>query len=194
MEEKPISTRQNDFEKFSNKTSNMPMVVYWLTFALSLIFVASFWFLGFNTANALEEKQQEKDQIVALLSSPDIVEVEQEATNFKSAVTNLSTASASRVKKAQLLSDLFKNFTKDISISTLSISADGEMSMDGVAPSYKSVGEFMLALGENDRVSDVSLGSVSLLTSESPESGENVSFSLSSMLEMTKDSEGGEDE
>ena len=192
MDKKPISTKKNDFERFSNKSSNMPMVIYWLTFVLSLIFVALFWFLNFNASNALEEKQQEKDQIAALLSSPDIVEVEQQATNFKSAVANLSTASASRIKKTKLMENLFKNFTKDVRVSTLSLSSTGEMSLDGVALSYKSVGEFMLALGENDRISNVALGSVALLNSETSESSENVSFSITSNLDMTKELEGGE--
>ncbi len=194
MQEKPISTKTNDFEKLSSKSSNMPMVVYWLAFVLGLIFVVFFWFLGFNTSNAIEDKQQEKDQISALLSSPDIVKVELEATNFKSAVSNLNVASASRIRKTKLMEDIFKNFTKDVRISSLSLSATGEMSIDGVAPSYKSVGELMLALGENKRVNSVALGSVAFSSSGNPKSGEKISFSITSTLDMAKELEGSDSE
>ncbi len=192
MDEKPISTNKNDFEKFSNKGSDMPMVVYWLAFALSLIFVGLFWFMGFNVSNALEEKQQEKDQIAALLSSPEIVEVEEQANNFKSAVSKLSSVSATRIKKTKLLVDLCGYFTKDLKIGSMSISSSGKLSLEGSAPSYKSVGEFMIALNEYERVSNVSLGSVSMISSEDSEANENVSFSISSDISMTKDLTEGE--
>lgn len=185
MSEKPISTNAGDFEKFSKSGSSMPTLIYWLTFTLSLVFVGFFWFLGFNTGNALEEKEQEKDQIAALLSSPDIVEVEEQANNFTSAVSQLSTVSASRVKKTKLLEDLFGYFTKDVRVSTLSLSSNGELSLDGVSSSYKSVGEFMLALKEYERISNIKLGSVSL-SSEDAGAGENVKFSLTSNIDLSK--------
>ena len=188
MDEKQISTNKGDFEKFSNKDSNLPLIVYWLTFVLSLIFIGVFWFLSFNLSNALEEKRQEKNQVLALLSSPDIVEVEEEAQKFYSVVNRLSEVSGLRVKKTKLLEDLFKNFTKDIRINTISISSSGGLSMGGVAPSYKSVGELILALKENERISNVRLGGVSMQASESIESNENVVFSVSSSIDMTKES------
>lgn len=186
MDEKPISTKEADFERFSKGTSGAPTAVYWLTFALSVVFVGIFWFLGFNTDNALDEKKQEKDQITALLSSPDIIEVEDQAMNFRSVVSQLSEISTARVEKNKLLEDIFENFTKDIRISALSMSSEGELSMDGVAPSYKSVGELIMALKENDRISNVQLGTVSLVSGDTA-TNENVNFSLISDIDLSKD-------
>jgi len=169
------------------KSNAAPTIILWITFVLSLAALIYLFIAGRSMANLVLSRTSDKDQLVSELSSPSYTDIETRANSFKQAFTALSSLSATRKPKSEVLPDLYKNFTKDVKIKNVAISADGTLTVDGTTASYRSVADFMMGLKSYSKISDVKLGATSLNTAEGVSAKEKVLFSVSAKLDLSKE-------
>lgn len=189
---KPEAIKQPEaFSNFGEGSSSSagPSVIVWMSFVLVLLLTGYFWLMDYNNVKSISEKENEKNQITAQLSSANNKEAEERALGFSSAFTELSNLTNNSVSKATLLTDLYSHFTKDVKLSNVSISKEGGLSLSGATGTYRQVADFMLGLKGYDKVSNISLKSVSLSTEEGTAANQKVTFSISSDIQMTKEAE-----
>lgn len=187
---KPTENRRPEaFSNFGegNPKSMAPSVLVWLAFALTLLVTGYFWLLDFGNVKSISEKENEKNQITAQLSSANNKEAEEKALGFSTAFTELSNLVNNSVPKATLLTELYATFTKDVKISTLALSTEGGLSLDGATGTYRQAADFMLGLQTNKKVSNVVLKSVALNSDEGVAANQKVKFSISADMQMTKE-------
>lgn len=191
-EKKPQATKQPEaFSNFGdgNPKSIAPSVLVWLTFVMVVALTAYFWLMDYSNSKSIEEKNNEKNQITAQLESASNKEAEEKAAGFSSAFTELSDLVNNSVSKATLLTELYATFTNDVKISTIALSSEGGLSLDGATGTYRQVADFMLGLKTNKKVSNISLKNVALNEDEGVVANQKISFSISADIQMTKEQE-----
>lgn len=167
-------------------SSSVSVAILWITFAIVLLATVFLYLQSRSVQNAVLDKEATRDEIVSQLSSPSYLEVERQANGFKEAYNILAQVSGTQMPKKELLSELYLYFTKDITVRNLSLSAEGSLLMDGSTSSYRAVADFMTSLKSYSRVSDVSLGAVSISGEEGVAANKAVSFSVSCKVDTAK--------
>ena len=183
------SHRPEAFSSFGegNQRSIAPSVLVWMAFVIALALTGYFWLMDYSNVKSISEKENEKNQISAQLQSANNKEAEETAVGFSSAFTELSDLVSNSVPKATLLTELYATFTKDVKISTLALSTEGGLSLDGATGTYRQVADFMLGLKTNKKVSNIVLKSVSMSTEEGAAANQKIAFSISADVQMTKE-------
>lgn len=185
----PAEKKPEAFSEFGggNSRSIVPNVLVWLAFVIVLALTGYFWLIDYGNVKSISEKENEKNQIVAQLSSADNKETEEKAQGFSTAFNELSALINNGVLKGALLTNLYTHFTKDVKISTIALSNEGGLAIDGAAGSYRQVADFILGIKGGDKVSNVVLKSVSLDTDEGVAADQKITFSISADMQMTKE-------
>lgn len=172
--------RRNDSQSMSSPVfmqdkgvSPIPSIIVWVTFALALFLTIFYWMSDYSNVKSIAEKESEKNSIVSQLNSENNRDAEDQANGFKLAFSRLSALVKQDSSKIDFLNELYSHLTRDVKISTLSLSAENELGMDCLTGSYRQVADFVLALEGFSKLSNISLNNVSKTT----ESG--VSFSVS---------------
>lgn len=171
--------------KFSNSSSfNFGYVFISLALIISLGAIYFFWSANQNVTASLNQKKSEKNAIIAEITSPTYKDVEQNASDFKAAVDQLKTASASRYLISSFLTGFYQKITNDIQISSLAVSDNSTIAFSGKTGSYRSVADLMVALKTWPVLTNIILGTVS----ENVDDGGKVSvdFSMTANIDKTQ--------
>jgi len=169
-----------------NSGSKISTVLLWITFAVVLLATVFLYMQSRSVQNAVLDKEATRDEIVAQLATPSYVQIEEKANGFKEAYNILTQISGTQVPKKELLTELYKYFTKDVFIRNLSLSSDGSLVVDGDTGSYRAVADFMTALKSYERVSNIALGSVSVAGGEGVAANKSVSFTVNCKVDTAK--------
>lgn len=170
--------------------SPAPAAILWITFILTVLITGYFWLIDYSNVKAISEKESEKNQVVTQLNTPENKEVEEKANNFKTAFTDLSTLTSQQLTKKDLLTALYGYFTKDVTLNTIAITQEGELQLDGATGSYRQVADFMLGLSGYNRLSEISLKSVALSTTENVSADQKIVFTITANIDTTKNMTG----
>ena len=168
----------------SKGASPVPSVLIWLSFIITLVVTGFFWLSDYSNVKAVNEKESEKNSIVSQLNSESNKRVEEEALNFQSAFTQLSTLVTNQVSKASFLTELYTHITRDVKISSISLSAEGDLGIDGATGSYRQVADLMLGLKGYSKLSDISLKSVAVSNEEGVPLDQKITFSISAKADL----------
>lgn len=160
--------------------------ILWITFVLAIAFTAFLLFKSRSVQNEALAKQETKDEIVSQLNSPSYLEIEKKANSFNQAFSIISAISGKSISKKELLSQLYGYFTKDVQIRNLALAKDGSVTIDGNTSSYRAVADFMTAVKSFNRVSEMTLSSVSLTEGEDIDTKKAVAFSINFILDSQK--------
>ena len=182
----PESSHSDSFAEFnkSSAASPIPSILVWLTFILTVAATGFFWMSDYSNTKAIAAKEAEKNSIVSQLNSESNKKVETEALNFKNAYQQLSTLITSRVSKVDFLNQLYTHMTKDVKITTISLSADNELAIDGGTATYRQVADLMLGLKGYSKLSDFALKNVGLSTEIGVPSNQIVNFSITAKVDF----------
>jgi len=162
----PIREEEDSFDISEKKRINLPVLICWLTALLAIAGGILFWLLSKSAGDALSEKKNERDEVIAQINSPGLSDVEQKASVFKSAVTNLSAVKSNQFLMSDFLTELYARVIANVVVSNLSVTTDGKLSLDGRTDSYRAVADQMLAVKEWKNKNDVLyLKNVQLVTS-----------------------------
>lgn len=161
--------------------------ILWITFVVALGATVFLFMLSRSTQNALAVKQQAKNEIESQLASPAYTEVEKKANAFKEAFDILTTLSTQKMSKKDLLTELFQNFTNDVTVKNLTLNEDGGLTIDAATYSYRSAADFMTALKNYKRVSEVRLIAASVDTTDGVAASQKISFSISAKVDTEKE-------
>lgn len=165
----PVSNAREEEDSFDiseKKSINLPVLICWLTAILAISGGILFWLLSKSAGDALSEKKSERDEVIAQINSPSLADVEQKASVFKSAVTNLAAVKNNQFLMSDFLTELYARVITNAVISNLSVTTDGKLSMDGRIDSYRAVADQILAVKEWKNENDVPyLKNVQLVTS-----------------------------
>jgi len=177
-----------DVIQFSDRPSfNFPVAIAWLVALFSILGTLFFWWVSRDSASMLEEKKTEKTNIIGEILSPTYVDVEKKASSFKSSVNALSDAAKDRYPTSQFLKDLYTKITKDVVITSLSVGADGSVSISGKTDSYRSVADLVVALKSWDTLTNVDLGAVSYEAPDKTKGGNpKAVFSITAKINKAK--------
>jgi len=145
---------------------------------------ALLWLGNKNTVNALAEKKTEKTSIVSQITSPTYAEVEQTASNLKSAVGALKDASSQRYSMSELLPEFYKYIPNDVKINSLSVDSQKLIRFGGVTKSYRSAADTVVALKSWPAAIGASLDSTS--ASKSDSGAVEVRFSVTVAVDTSK--------
>lgn len=158
----PKTAIDNGFAEFKERSHfNTGLMLVWMVAAFSILATLFFWWMNKNEADALADKKSEKDSLMAQLSTPGSVEIEDKAQEFKASVTALKQAYADKYSYSDFLANLNKKLTSDIKLSSITVdSAGGVLNISGSTKSYRSVADLMVALKSWDSLKDVELLSV----------------------------------
>lgn len=180
----PTAHHGQTFSEFnqSRGESALPSVLFWLSFAVTLLATGFFWLSDYSNVKAIYEKENEKNSIVSQLNSENNKKVEEVAINFQSAFSQLSALVASGISKADFLTELFTHTTKDVKITSISLSDEGELGIDGATASYRQVADLMLGLKGDSKLSDVSLKNVGVSTEEGVPANQKIVFSMTAKV------------
>lgn len=177
----------SDFGDGSRK-SVAPSAFVWLTFVMTLVITVFFWLSDWGNVKSISEKENEKNQIVAQLSTESNKAAEEQALGFVTAFTELNNLTANNIPKSTLLTELYTHFTRDVKISSLGLTSEGALSISGATGSYRQVADFMLGVTGFNKVSDVSLTNVALSDEEGVPTDQKITFTLSATMQVTKES------
>lgn len=169
-----------------NSGSKISTVLLWITFAVVALATVFLYMQSRSVQNAVLDKEATRDEVVAQLSTPSYIQIEEKANGFKEAYNILTQISGTQVPKKELLTELYKYFTKDVFIRNLALSADGSLVVDGDTGSYRAVADFMTALKSYERISNITLGSVSVANGEGVASNKSVSFTVNCKLDTAQ--------
>ncbi len=186
MNEKFLDSDQNKFSMDSSKKSFKSSLILWITFGLSLIVTVLLYMQSKSVQNSVDDKQQQRDEIVSQLESPSYTQIENKANSFKEAFDIFSQISNSQLPKKDLMKELYTYFTKDTKISNLSLTNSGVLNIDGYSSSYRSVADFMVALKSYNRVTEVKLGTVGQNLAEDATPKTAMLFSVSAKVNTAK--------
>lgn len=183
------SHRPEAFSDFGggNSKSIAPSVLVWMAFVIALALTGYFWLMDYSNVKNITEKENEKNQITAQLSSAANKDAEDQAQGFSTAFSELSNLIANSVPKSTILTELYANITKDVKISTIALSSEGGLSLNGATGSYRQAADFMLGLKSDKRVSNLVLKSVALDTGDGVAANQKVKFSISADIQMAKE-------
>jgi Tfp pilus assembly protein PilN len=187
VEEEKTPTNDTVVEFGDKKEFNLPLFLVWLGAIISIVFLGVFWFMNVSLKSQIEEKQSEKSELTVKLGSNEYKDVENKAESVRVAVETLDQISNNRIKTKDFLDELYKKVTNDVKISSISIGAEGTISLEGATGSYKQVADFMLGVKSYERLSNVELSSVSLSTDETAKNNEKVIFSVAGKVDLSKD-------
>lgn len=171
-----------------SKKSIAPSVFVWLTFVLVVVITTFFWLSDWGNVKSISEKENEKNQVVAQLSTESNKAAEEQALGFVTAFTELNNLTASNMPKSTLLAELYTHFTRDVKISSLGLTSEGALSISGATGSYRQVADFMLGVSGFDKVSDLSLTNVALSDEEGVPTDQKITFTLTATMQVTKES------
>lgn len=175
--------RRETFDEFSqNQSSPVPNILVWLAFALVLIATGFFWLSDYSNVKAISEKESEKNAVLGQLNSADNKKIETEATNFKNSFQQLSTLVTKKVSKADFLNQLYTHLTRDVKITSISVSSENELGLDGATGSYRQVADLMLGMKGFDKLSEVSLKNVAVSTEDGVPSNQKIVFSITAKV------------
>ncbi len=167
--------------------SSAAVVLLWITFVIAISAMVFLYLANRSLANSVSDKEDSKKDIVAELSSQKYVEIEQNAKSFSDSATILTEVSATRYPKREVMEALYSNLTRDIKLNSLSLGEDGVLVLDGATSSYRAVADLMTGLKAYDKISNITLGSVSLDTSDEAPVNQKITFSINASLNTKKE-------
>lgn len=183
--QKTGSKEDMEIIQFSNSSSfNLGYVFFSLAAVISIGATFFFWSANNNVSTALAEKKNEKDSIIADITSPTYKDVEKNAADFKAAVIELKQVSAEKYSISEFLPELYKHITKDVQVKNISVKNKTEVAFDGTTSSYRSVADLVVALRTWSVISDVTLNSASLNVGKDGKS--EAVFSITAKIDPTK--------
>lgn len=183
---KPVVGSEEIVDMSGHSGFNFAMALGWLTCLLAIVITMFFWWLDRGLKQEVVDKRSEKDGIIQQIVSPTYANIENKASDFKSAVTALSSAKKARYSSVSFLNEFYKKVTNDIKISNISVSDTSVLSISGTTSTYRNVADLMLALKSWNVLSSVELLSISSQVDE--ESNEiTTTFSISAKIDKTKD-------
>jgi Tfp pilus assembly protein PilN len=172
----------DSFSQFKEHSAfNFPVAITWTMAVFSIVATLFFWWMNKNLTETLKEKDSEKATILQQIASQG--DTEKKANDFKLSVNQLKAAYAEKYSLSTFNTELYKKITNDVKITSLSVSADGTLSMSGTTASYRSVADLLVALKSWDTLESVDLLSTATnITSTKLET----TFSLSAKIDKTK--------
>ncbi len=148
---------------FAQESSfNFAMLILWLVAAFAVAATVFFWLMQNNNQTTLNDKKIEQSNVLSELARPSNKEIEKKANDFKSSVTQLSSAFKSRYSYGSFLPELYKKVNSDVKIMAISIANDGAVSLTGTTSSYRAIADQMLSLKSSAYLTDVDLASSSV--------------------------------
>ena len=183
----PQAPRDNLVQMGDRPTFNFAVAIAWLIALLAILATMYFWWLSKNISDVMADKQTKLDAIDAQIKSPALVKAEKDANDFKTSVSILSKAKTDRFSVTTFLPDFYSKITKDVQISSLSLTSDGKISIAGTTKSYRTTADLTMALKSWTQLSDVQIQSVSM---SAPEGGGNpkATFSISALVKKLSSS------
>lgn len=164
----PIRDSSKGFLEVEDHSSfNFPVAISCLVALMAMLVTGLFWWINKDSQTLLKEKQSEQESIVQQITTSTYKDVEKKASDFKSSVNALSAAKKERYSMEKFLQNFYSKVTKDVQISSLSVSSEGSLSISGTTATYRSVADLLMALGDWETLGEVELGSVALAESES---------------------------
>lgn len=176
------NSRDNLIQLGSHSSFNFALAVAWLVALLAVLATLYFWWLGKNTMDVVLEKQTKLESIEQQIKTPAMAKAEKEANDFKASVGILSKAKKDRFSITEFLPSFYTKITNDVKISSLSLSADGALSISGTTQNYRTTADLVMALRSWSSLSDVELSSVSMSAGTNKDSKLQASFSISAKV------------
>ena len=142
-----LDGKDDDFLSFEEKKpSGAGGFFIWAAAIIAVAGAVFFYLLGNSAASKLTEENGEIDSINAQVASSSYKDVAVRAADFKAAVAKMSSADSTRFPMSDFLPKIYTAIDKNVTISSLSISADGKISFSGTTNSYKSIAEQLATL------------------------------------------------
>lgn len=167
-DEKILDVSEDEaFEVDQPSSSNLPIFITWASVVVAISAAVFFWLLGHSLEQDLKDKKVLLSEVVSVIVSPAYKDVEKQASSFKSAVNELSSAHKSSFPMNLFMPQVYGRINKNVVITSIAISDDGNLNIVGSTDTYRSAAEQVLSLKEweidgKKVLSEVSLGSVSL--------------------------------
>jgi len=168
-----------------NKKFNTPVFLVWIAFAISLAFAGFLWISKAGLNSVIAEKTEEKESLTNQVGSEQYADIEDEAKAVKDAIDTLTLISQEKVKTTETLKEIYDNLTTDVKITSFSMGADNSIVLDGATASYRQAADFMVALKSSERLSEVSLSTISLSPDSEATANQKVIFSVSGKIDRT---------
>jgi len=159
---------------------NFALALAWLVAVAALLGAGYFWWLNSNLTGELKDKKAKKTAIQSQLELPANKAIEEEALNFKASVQVLADAKAKRYNYYNFLQNLYTKINKDVALTSISISAEGDVALAGETDTYRSIADQMLSLISWTELTSVELGSSSLKIEDGKATG--AIFSISAKI------------
>ncbi len=157
----------DSFSGFGEHSSfNTALALTWMVALFSVLATLFFWWMNKSESDALADKKTEKDSLAQQISSPGSVEIENKAQDFKLSVKQLKTAYNEKYSFTSFLTDLNSKLTKDVQLSTIAVTADGSLNINGTTKGYRAVADLMMSLKSWSTLSNVDLLSVANTTTD----------------------------
>ena len=188
MEEKQTPDSQTVVEFEDRKRLNGSAFLVWVTFIISVVFAGFLWVSTSGLKNTISNKTDEKNNLISEIGSSKYTGVEDKANSINDAVTTLTSISNEKISTSKLLGGLYGYMTTDVKVTSLVISGDNSMSLDGATASYRQVADFVVALKSNKRISKVTLNSISVSDDGSTSANENVTFTVTGKIDRSSES------
>lgn len=177
------------FSEFGEHSGfNTALALTWMVALFAVLATLFFWWMNKSGSDALADKKTEKDGLIQQITSPGSVDIEQKAQEFKLSVNQLKTAYNEKYSYTQFLTDLNTKLTTDISLSNISVTGDGSLSINGTTKGYRAVADLMMALKSWTTLNDVDLSSVANKVEDS--NAETV-FAITAKIDQQKQKAAG---
>jgi len=160
-------------------------------FSIIIIIIVSGFFVyyKYRTQSQALDRQQALESTLNQLNSNNNEAVEETARNINQATTILSTAARSKFLFDAFITDLAHKITNDSKLNSLAISETGDLTIDGVGGSYRSVADLAISLQSSPKLDNIQIAGLS----ESTDGGTSqVTFSMTGKIKDWKSSGGGE--
>lgn len=168
----------------SHPSFDFGVLLSWLVALCAILITIFFWWLNKDLGVTISEKESEKTQIITEITNKNNTELERKAQGFKSSVMALKKAKAEKFNMSKFASDLNTRITNDVILTSLSVGADGSLSLSGETATYRFTGDLMMALKSWDVISEVDLKSVSI--QQKDDDSKVVVFSITAQVDKTK--------
>ena len=155
---------------------NFSLLVLWMVACFSVVITLFFWWVQRDEEAALQEKLSAQNTVTQQVNLPSNLEVEKKAIAFKNSVSQLSAAYKSRFGMTAFLPEINKKINKNVQLSSLNVSSDGTVAINGTTNSYKSVAEQVMSLQASDKLTDVQLVSAAIVDKDG---SQELNFSIS---------------
>lgn len=155
------------FEIDKASSFNLSIFILWVCAVISMSAATFLWLMDHSAKQDLADKKTALSQVVGTISSSGYIGVEEKASAFKSAVTELSSAKQSSFSMEDFIPKVYSHINKDVVVSNIALTSDGSINIVGQTGDYRSAAEQVLTLeswkiDDENVFSDVKLGSVSL--------------------------------